>query len=458
MTDAIAMHPAAAPVRDIGDGMAADVDRPDGELRLGLVVAALFFVGFLGWAAFASLDSAAYATGKLVVSGQRQTVQHRDGGVVAQIRVNEGLKVAKGQVLIELAGSEVRAQERALGSQLISLQAQRARLQAEQIDASEIAWPAQFAALTGDAALDAERAKLAQVNEFRARRQLLKAQTDVLGQQTAQAIQSASGHARQKDATAEQERLIVQELESLRGVAEKGFVSMNRIRALERAKADLAGQRGQYQASVAQSSANASETRLRQLEAKQGYRERGATELHGVEAAIGELLPRYNAARDQLARLQIRAPASGTVMGLNVFTVGGVIAAGARIMDIVPERAELVVEAQVSVSDGDDLRVGQEAQVRFTGLHDRGLGVIEGKLTRISADSFVDEASRQSFYSAEVRVGSRELAAIRDVRGKNFMLRAGSPVQVLIPLKKRTALQYAFEPLSEAMWLSFREH
>lgn len=454
----VVIQPSSGLAPGTGSSLPAGIDEPGRELRFGLIVAGLFFVAFLGWAAFAPLDSAAYAVGKLVVSGQRQAVQHREGGVVAVIRVKEGQKVAKGQVLVELAGSEVRAQERALGSQLISLQAQRARLQAEQIDAPHILWPAEFAALRGDAAVEAERSKLVQINEFEARRQLLAVQTDVLGQQTAQALQSATGYSRQRESTAEQERLIVQELESLRTVAEKGFVSMNRIRALERARAELQGQRGQYQANVAQSSSNASETRLRQLEARRSYRERGASELHDVEASIGELLPRYSAARDQLARLEIRAPASGTVMGLSVFTVGGVIAPGAKIMDIVPERAELVIEAQVSINDGDDLQVGQDAQVRFTGLHDRGLGVLEGKVTRLSADSFVDEASHQSFYTAEIRVGPHELEAIREVRGKDFHLRPGAPVQVIVPLKKRTALQYAFEPLTQAMWLSFREH
>ena len=107
------------------------IDDVHSEVRLGIIVAGLFFVLFLGWAAFAPLDSAAYATGQLVVSGQRQSVQHRDGGVVAAIKVAEGRHVRKGDTLIELAGAEVRAQERALAAQMVNFQAQRARLEAE---------------------------------------------------------------------------------------------------------------------------------------------------------------------------------------------------------------------------------------------------------------------------------------------------------------------------------------
>ena len=126
-------------------------------------------------------------------------------------------------------------------------------------------------------------------------------------------------------------------------------------------------------------------------------------------------------------------------------------------MDIVPEKAILIIEAKVSPTDADDLTVGQESQVRFTSLHERGLPTLSGRLTRLSADSFIDEKSGQSFYTAEIIVGPSQLRLIHDVRGSEFALRAGMPVQVLIPLKRRTALQYAFEPLTEAIWRSFRE-
>ena len=457
MTDIIELHPYLPTVGDLTGIEERAADIPDSEIKLGLIVTGVFFVLFLGWAAFAPMDSAAYAKGQLVVAGQRQTVQHRDGGVVQAIRVKEGQKVTRGQVLIELAGAEVRAQEAALAAQVISLKAQAARLQAELTGALTIAWPAEFTATTSLSAAEIEKAKAAQLAEFRTRRSVLGAQTSVLGQQTTQAVESASGFSRQMDSMVEQERLLEQELESLREVAAKGFVSMNRIRALERAKAELQGRRGQYQASVAQSGAVAGENRLRQIEAQKTYRERSSAELRDVEFSLSELLPKHDAAKDQLLRLQIRAPKSGTVVGLSIFTIGGVVSPGQRVLDVVPEKALLVVEARVSVADADDLTVGQFAQVRFEGLHDRGLPILSGRVTRLSADSFVDEKSGESYYTAEIVVGPKDLNIIKDVRGRDFALRAGAPVQVLVPIKKRTALQYAFEPLTEAMWRSFRE-
>lgn len=442
--------PAAPPA-----GKIAEIDSPDGDIRFGLIVAALFFLLFLGWAALAPMDSAAYAQGQLVVSGQRQSVQHRDGGVVSAIHVREGQRVRQGEVLIELAGAEVRAQERALGAQLASLQAQRARLQAEQRGASAIRWPTELTASNDPEVAAAMRVQQA---EFNARRSLLSAQYSVLGQQSAQALEGASGFGHQMASAAEQERLIDAELASLREVAAKGFVSMTRIRALERARADLQGQRGQYRSSVAGARAEAGASRLRQLEAEKAYRERASAELREVEFALGEVTPKYRAARDQLERLQIRAPVSGTLMSLTIATVGGVIAPGQTLMEIVPQRADLLIGARVATTDADDLAIGQQAQVRFSGLHDRSLPTLHGTLVRLSADAVVDDKTGLAYYTADVRVPASQIELIKQVRGRDFELRAGAPAEVLIPLKKRTALQYAFEPLTETMWRAFREH
>ena len=148
------------------DVTAPAIDDSRGDIRLGIIIAGLFFVIFLGWAAFAPLDSAAYASGQLIVSGQRQSVQHRDGGVVAAIRIVEGQRVQKGDTLIELAGAEVRAQERALAAQLVNSQAQRARLEAELSGAAVITWPAEFSTVTGSRRAAVAEAVRVQCNEY----------------------------------------------------------------------------------------------------------------------------------------------------------------------------------------------------------------------------------------------------------------------------------------------------
>jgi HlyD family secretion protein len=445
-----AVSPAYAP-----DAIAAA--DPRREIRIGLIIGALFFIGLIGWAAVARLDAAAIAPGRLVVSGQRQTVQHRDGGVVAEINVREGASVQRGQILIKLAGAEVRAQERALAGQTITLLAQRARLQAEAQGRGQIIAPAEFAALSGEDRLDAARALQVQQGQLRTRAAVLSAQRGVIGQRTSQASSQGSGYSRQVVAVDDQLRLIEEELVSLRGVAEKGFVSKTRVRALERQKAELQGQRGQFAATGAQTGSQQGETRLQILEAQNNYNERVATELRDVENALADARPKWAAARDQLARIDIRAPVSGIVVGLTVFTRGGVIAPGQKLLDIVPDRTPLTIEARLSVEDADDVRPKQKAFVRFATLHETSLPALEGVVTRVSADSLVDERTGDSFYTAEVSVPLKELGKIDELRGADT-LRAGIPVSIEIPLRKRTALAYAFEPLTGAFRKSFNEH
>ena len=435
------------------------VDDPSSDMRLGYAIAFLFFVLLIGWAAITRLDAAAVAAGKLVIDGQRQTVQHREGGVVGEILVREGQKVAKGQVLLSLAAADVRAQERALSSQAITLLAQRARLQSEQLGRPTIIPPVEFAGMTDPQdRIEIARALEVQRAQLRTRLAVVQAQRGAFAQRRSGAGNLGRGYSEQVSALDQQIRSLNQELESLRSVAEEGFVSQSRIRALERAKAELIGQRGQYNATVAQSRDQAGESRLQSLEAQNDYLARSATELRDVEAALNEVVPKLAAARDQLARTVIRSPASGTVVGLQVFTPGGVVAAGQRLMDVVPDRAALHVEGRLTVNDGDDVMPGQTAFVRFDSLHERSLPPLEGTVTRVSADSFTDEKTGESYFTAAVEVKPSQLALLKDVRGPDFQLRAGMPVTIEIPVRRRTALQYMLEPLTAAMRKAGREH
>ena len=435
----------------------AGIDNPAPELRFGAIVAVMFFVLFLGWATFAPMDAAAFAPGQLQVSGQHQSVQHSNGGIVAALHVREGQKVRAGDVLIELRGDQIRAQEATLGSQLLNLLAQQHRLEAEQLGAQSIQWPASFGDVDASAGQIAAAISL-QDREFRARRTLLAAQSQVFAQQAAQAKQTAGGYGSQVESSVEQKRLIDDELNSLKPVAEKGFVPVSRIRALERARAELEGQRGQARAGEGEAQLSAGAEQLRRLEAEKTYSERATDELKDVAFQIDELAPKYQAAREEVQQLDIRAPVTGTVVGLDVFTVGGVIGAGQKLMDVVPEHAALVVAARIAPDDVDDIQVGQRAELRFSGIHDRGLPLLSGVMTRLSPDVVTDPKSGQSFYTAEFAVPEGEVAKIREVRGAQFQLRAGSPVQVTIPVRKRTALQYAFEPLLGAIRRSGGEH
>lgn len=433
-------------------------DEPRRELRLGAIVAGAFFIGFLGWAAITPLDAGAYASGVIAVSGNRQAVQHREGGVISAIHVQEGQTVVKGQVLAEISAGELRASERATAGEVYSLLAQRARLTAERTRAGSVATPVEFAKLTGEDRALAEEALMLQRLQFTARRQSLESQRGVLGQRVAQLSEQTIGYQRQLESNAEQKRLIGEELDGLRKLAAQGYAPMTRVRALERSQAALTGEEGSFRAQIARSDEAIGETRMQLMTLDRRMQEEVAGQLRDVQIRLDELQPRLIALREQLARAVVRAPEGGKVVGLTVFTVGGVVAPGATLMEIVPQDRALVIQANVSPGDADDLRIGQTTQVRFTSLHERDLPILKGKLTKLSADSFQDEQSGQRFFRAEVAVPPSEMERIRKVRGPRTGLQAGLPVEVLVPLRKRTALDYLLEPLTQTFWRSGREH
>jgi HlyD family secretion protein len=289
-----------------------------------------------------------------------------------------------------------------------------------------------------------------------ARGQSDSAQRSVLGQRAGQLVQQQGGYVKQREALVTQQQLIQQELDGLKSVAAKGFASMNRVRALERSQADLQGQEAAMSAEFARAGEGIGETRMQSLSVTRTRLESIEGDLKDTQAKLSETLPKLVATRQQLQLSQVRAPATGQVVGLTVYTVGGVVRAGETLLDIVPDGKELIVRAQVNPGDADDVFVGQPAQVRFVSVHDRSLPLFTGTVKTMSADSFSDEKSGRSFFRAEIVVPEAELNRIRSVLG-NGELRPGLPVEAVMRVRKRTALQYLLEPLTAALWRSGHE-
>lgn len=429
---------------------------PSREIRLGTIIAVAFFVLFLGWAAFMPLDAGVHAVGQIAVAGNRQSVQHRDGGVVNAIHVREGQHVKAGDVLIELSAPELKASERALTSDYLTLLAQRARLLAERTGHRDFSPPAEFASLTPQDREIADQVLAMQKSEMRARSGAVSAQQSVLGQRAGQLAQQQNGYTKQHEALIEQQRLIAEELDGLKSVAAKGFASMNRVRQLERAQADLQGQAAQMTSEYARAGEGIGETRMQSLSVSRDRLEQVENDLKDTQSKLSETLPKLVATREQLERSQVRAPATGQVVGLQVFTVGGVVAAGQKLMDIVPDGRELVIQAQLNPTDADDAYQGQKAQIRFVSVHNRTLPLFTGVVRTVSADSFTDEKTGRSYFRVEIVVPEAELNKVRQVLGSGE-LRPGLPVEAVMTVRKRTALQYLLEPLTGALWRSGHE-
>lgn len=455
MTDAAAPGAAPAPPAPPPPaGPDAVSDTPRRELIVGGVIILLFFGIFLGWAAFAPLDAGAYGQGQVAVSGNRQAVQHREGGVVSALHVKEGDTVERDQVLLTLSSGELRATERGVASQVFALLAQRARLIAERDGLRGIPVPPEFANLPPEDAVLAQESLRIQQLQFGARRTGRSTETGVLSQRIAQLNEQILGYERQIASNIEQQRLIQEELAGMRSLAEKGFAPMTRVRALERTAAQLDGEQGSLQAQIARSREAVGETRLQMSGVSSEMNEDVADQLRQIDVQLNELRPRMAELRSQIARSEVRAPASGQVVGLTIFTQGGVIQPGQTLMEIVPDDASQIIVAQISPNDVDNLRIGQETEVRFPGLRERNPPTIHGRVTRISADSFTQEETGASYFRAEIVVPAEELAKLG--RSANT-LRPGAPVEVIILLRKRTALSYLLEPLTNNLWRSGSE-
>jgi HlyD family secretion protein len=282
------------------------------------------------------------------------------------------------------------------------------------------------------------------------------AQQSVLGERAQQLVQQQGGYTRQRSQLIEQQRLVGEELDGLKSIAAKGFASMNRVRELQRAEAELKGQQASMEAEYARAGEGIGETRMQSLSVSRDRLEQIESDLKDTQSKLSETLPKLVATREQLQHSLVRAPATGQVVGLQVFTIGGVVAPGEKLMDIVPDGKELIVQAQLKPTDADDAFPGQKAQIRFLSVHNRSLPLFTGTVRTVSADSFTDEKTGRTYFKTEIVVPQAELNRVRSVLG-NGELRPGLPVEAVLTVRKRTALQYMLEPLVGALWRSGHE-
>lgn len=444
--------------RDVQQQDAAKLDDPAPELVRGAVAAGVFFVGLLGWAALTPLDAGVVAPGALAVSGNRQAVEHLDGGIVETLMVSEGDNVEAGQVLLELDDTDLKGQERALASRRIELEAQQARILAERAGEETVTEPERWSGLNEADQIYARRVLARQSAELTARSGATGSQITVLRRQRRELQARIPGQQNQYESIQEQLVLLDDELATLSSLVDRGLAPTTELRARERERANLQGHLGRIESEISQTRESISEVdgRIASLGADLGADL--AAELREVETELADFAPRHDAIVARIERTQVRAPAAGEVVGLSVFTEGGVIAPGALLMDIVPVDSVMIIEASVPPESADDVNIGAIARVRLTGLQAARVPVVDGQVTKISADRLVDQQTGAPYYRLEVVLEDGEMDVVRDALGDlASQIRPGLPAMVVVPTRKRTALQYLFEPVGRAFWSSFRQ-
>lgn len=430
------------------DGPPSDSAR--GATRAGWLIILLFFGGFGTWAATAPLNAAVVGEAVVKVEGNRKSVQHPDGGMVKEILVREGDRVYAGDAVMVLDDTDIRAEVEILEQQYLQLLATETRLRTEYARGSKIVFPLELLA-AGDNAV-AAAAMDDQMQEFASRREALAGREGVLRQRISQYQEQIVGSEAQRAPLQDQLTSMAAERVSLEDLLEKGLTTRTRVLELKRRESQIAGQTAEIEARIA--TAREAIAELEQ-EIMQLQKERAAEisgQLREIRGKLLDVTPRLQAARISLERIAIRTPYSGRVVDLAVFSVGGVIARGERLLDVVPDDLSLVVEARIKVEDIADIAPGMKAEIHFTSYKQRVMPLIHGMVGEISADRLTDERTQLPYYLAQVEADANELAASPGVQ-----LYPGMPATVMITTKERTALDYMLGPLTASFDGAFRQ-
>jgi protease secretion system membrane fusion protein len=426
----------------------ADVSEPIRWGRWVLLVAGLLL---LLWGALAPLAEGIPVSGFLKVEGNSKSIQHIKGGIVEDIAVKEGDVVKAGQTLMRLNDVQLKAQLGMIEAQLVSVLAVNGRLQAERDSRADVSYPAFLTTRQQD---DAAQAMRLQNQLFASRRGAMAIEEAGTLDAIKGLEQQIGGIQAQEQAKAEQLRLFKEEYDSLKPMYEQGFVPRNRMFELERAMAMLSGQRSEDIANIGRARSQIAEARQRILLTRENYRKEVETLLTDANKQVGDLTQRQLATLDDLGRVVINSPVAGTVAGLTVFTLGGVIGPGQRIMDIVPGNLPLVIEVMIPTHLIDNVHVGLSADVHFVALDRMLVPVIEGQLVYVSADRQQMDPARPdlSHFVGRISVNQQEMAKL----GKHA-LQAGMPAEVVIKTGERTLLGYLIRPLLSRLPFAFKE-
>lgn len=416
----------------------------------GRMIILIFFVGFFGWSAIAPLDSAIQAPGIIVVETHRKTIQHLEGGIVRDVLVREGQAVHAGQLLVQLDDTQARASRELLQGEGDALAAQEARLTAERDGADRVSFPS-FLTDHQDDPKVVEAIK-GELNNFNTRRETLKKQIAILSQRSSENNSQIAGLKKEQESIDQQIALTDQEVQSVQGLYARGLSTLPRLLQLQRQAADLIGQRGQVVEKIAQVQLSSGENELQGMNIKNQFMSDVVKDLRDAQTKRFDLLDRLHAAQDILTRLTVRAPVSGKVVGLAVHTKGAVLRPGDTIMEIVPLKDALDVEAHVRPEDADSVHVGMPAQVTMSAYQRRRLPTITGTVTNVSADRLTDQRTGMPYFSVIVTVDKTPLSGYQDAK-----LLPGLPVEVALETGQRTALSYFTEPITDVFRKGMRE-
>jgi epimerase transport system membrane fusion protein len=421
-------------------------------IKIGLAVIFVMF-GILGtWSAFALLDSGVPLNGKVVTQANNKIIQHLEGGIVEKIYVDSGDNVKKGDLLIKL--SEAKAK-----SSLLSIQANY------------------YEALAKESRLQAENQELKDVNfseeldnlEPQKKAKLIKAQLEIFHN-------DKNSYAKNKKIAAQKIASLKKQIESLENVIKikEGLLQSygdeaqeqrellkenltNKVqlrdveRKIEATKSDILSNKTEIEKAKIQISEIETQLALQQEE----YFKKIKEDLRKTQTSIADMRARMIELKDRLKRTEIKAPVSGTVLNMQVHTIGAVIAPGKPIMEIVPQDSQLIIEAELPTQFRDYVHVGSKANMTFPAFQMKGRFIhnIEGEVIFVAADSTTEKDGR-SFYKVKLIIDKE---GQKTLQKENLKIVAGMPASATVKIGKQTTLEYLLKPMSIMLDKAFLE-
>ena len=418
--------------------------------RLGWLLMLGGFLGFLGWAALAPLDKGVAVSGKVMVSGHRKVVQHPSGGVVERIDVRDGDKVAAGQVLIRLKETPLLGQAQSLRSQFYGSLASEARLNAERDGVASVSFPTELTALASEPEVASNLALQRQL--FDSRRQALLLDQQGIDESIAGAEAQLRGVRDSQASKVLQRTALTEQLLGLRELAREGYIPRNRLLDSERVYAQVLGSISEDYGRIGQLQRQVLKMRLKIRQLAEEYQKEVRTQLADTRVRTEDLRNRLASAEFELANSQLRAPVAGIVVGLDVFTEGGVIKPGQALMEIVPQGEPLLVEARVPVELADKVHAGLPVELMFSAFSQSTTPRVAGEVMLVSADRQVDERTDEPFYTLRAQVTEAGMAQLAGLQ-----IRPGMPVEAFVRTGERSMLNYLFKPLLDRTHMALVE-
>lgn len=414
-----------------------------------IVFVALFL--FMVWASIAPLDNGVHMAGTVIVKGHRKAVQHPTGGVVVQLMVKEGQVVQEGEVLLRLNPLGTAASLEQTELDYITLMVVESRLLSERLEKAAVQWIPELSAWPSNDGRVTQAIQL-QTQLFRTRRDAFLHEQSIVSEQMAAQEKQLRDLNEVLILKREQLMLLSADAKSNHELAREGYVSASRANEVERSRSDLLAAITQLGTEISRTQAQLAAGRLQLLQQRTSFNREVETQLTETQKNRQALKSRMQALAFDRDLSEVRSPIAGSVVGLKVFTEGGVVRGTDVLMEIVPQSGELIIDARVPPQFIDKVRTGLTAYARLTAFNVNTTPVVEGEVELVAADRTLSPDGRNEYYLSHIRMKPESLHALRHVQ-----IQPGMPVEVIVKTGERTFLSYLLKPLSDRTAQAFKD-